>query len=72
MDVSALLPLASATLIQLAFTVGILFGFAGEHSRFCTMGAIAHILLMGDWTWLRMWALASASSAARSWPSRSS
>ena len=44
----------------LAFTIGVLFGFATERSRFCTTGALSDTLLMGDWTRLRMWALASA------------
>lgn len=60
MDVSALPPFSPATLAQLAFTIGGLFGFATERSRFCTMGALSDILLMGDWTRLRMWALAAA------------
>ncbi|WP_079435437.1 hypothetical protein [Zoogloea sp. LCSB751] len=72
MDVSALLPLASAPLVQLAFTIGILFGFASERSRFCTMGAISNILLMGYWTRPHIWALAAAVAIGGStWPSRS-
>ena len=64
MDVSALLPPPPATLAQLAFTIGVLFGFATERSRFCTTGALSDTLLMGDWTRLRMWALASAGASS--------
>ena len=58
------LPLDIATLAWLAFGIGGVFGYAAQRSNFCTMGAITDILIMGDWTRLRMWALAAAVSIA--------
>ena len=58
------LPLALPTLAWLAFALGGVFGVAAQRSNFCTMGAITDILIMGDWTRLRMWALAAAVSIA--------
>ena len=58
------LPLALPTLAWLAFALGGAFGVAAQRSNFCTMGAITDILIMGDWTRLRMWALAAAVSIA--------
>lgn len=60
MDAPALLPLAPATIAWLAFAIGLSFGFAAQRSHFCTMGAISDVLIMQDWTRLRMWALAAA------------
>ncbi|MBK7846151.1 MAG: YeeE/YedE family protein [Zoogloea sp.] len=60
----ARLPLDIATLAWLAFAIGAVFGAAAQRSNFCTMGAVADILLMGDWTRLRMWALAAATAVA--------
>jgi hypothetical protein len=60
MDARTPLPLDPvATLTWLAFAIGGVFGFAAQRSNFCTMGAIADILIMEDWTRLRMWALAA-------------
>ena len=41
-----------------AFVLGALFGAVAQRAHFCTMGALADIVTMGDWTRLRMWALA--------------
>ncbi|MBN8283197.1 YeeE/YedE family protein [Zoogloea sp.] len=60
----ARLPLDIATLAWLAFGIGGVFGYAAQRSNFCTMGAIADIHIMEDWTRLRMWALAAASAVA--------
>jgi uncharacterized membrane protein YedE/YeeE len=43
-----------------AFAIGIAFGAIAQRTQFCTMGALADIVSMGDWTRLRMWALAAA------------
>ena len=64
MDASTPLPLAPATLAWLAFAIGGVFGLAAQRSNFCTMGAIADIHIMEDWTRLRMWALAAATAVA--------
>ncbi|MDD3353141.1 YeeE/YedE family protein [Zoogloea sp.] len=58
MDSTALL--TPATIAWLAFGLGGVFGFANQRSNFCTMGAVADILIMQDWTRMRMWALAAA------------
>ncbi|MBL8458306.1 YeeE/YedE family protein [Zoogloea sp.] len=58
------LPLGVATLAWLAFGIGAVFGYAAQRSNFCTMGAIADIHIMEDWTRLRMWALAAATAVA--------
>ena len=41
-----------------AFVLGVVFGAVAQRAHFCTMGALADIVTMGDWTRLRMWALA--------------
>lgn len=41
-----------------AFALGVVFGAVAQRAHFCTMGALADIVTMGDWTRLRMWALA--------------
>lgn len=41
-----------------AFALGVAFGAVAQRAHFCTMGALADIVTMGDWTRLRMWALA--------------
>jgi uncharacterized membrane protein YedE/YeeE len=43
-----------------AFALGIVFGFVGNKTHFCTMGAISDIVNMGDWNRMRMWLLAMA------------
>ncbi len=41
-----------------AFGLGVLFGVVAQRTHFCTMGAVADIVNMGDWSRMRMWALA--------------
>lgn len=41
-----------------SFAVSIAFGWVSQRSHFCTMGAFSDIVNMGDWTRMRMWALA--------------
>jgi uncharacterized protein len=48
--------LSTVVLATLAITT--LMGFFMARSNFCTMGAIADIVNMGDWTRMRMWGLA--------------
>ena len=43
-----------------AFGLSAAFGAIAQRTHFCTMGAIADIVNMGDWTRLRMWVLAIA------------
>lgn len=50
----------TATVLWSAFAVAAAFGAIAQRTHFCTMGAIADIVNMGDWTRMRMWALAIA------------
>ena len=43
-----------------SFGLAVVFGAVAQRTRFCTMGAIADVVNMGDWTRVRMWALAIA------------
>jgi uncharacterized membrane protein YedE/YeeE len=50
---------ALATLVLwLAFGLSVLFGAIARRTQFCTMGAISDVVNMGDWTRMRMWAMA--------------
>lgn len=52
-------PAVSAnTILWLAFAIGFVFGGIGRKTQFCTMGAVADIVNMGDWNRMRMWLLA--------------
>ena len=37
-----------------SFGLALIFGAIAQHTRFCTMGAIADMVNMGDWTRLRI------------------
>jgi len=53
--------LPSASLIAwLGFGLGAVFGFVGNKTNFCTMGAVSDVVNMGNWTRMRMWLLAIA------------
>lgn len=54
------LPGAVQQVLLAAFAVGAAFGAIAQRSHFCTMGALADLVVMGDDTRLRMWALAIA------------
>ena len=43
-----------------AFALSALFGAIAQRTHFCTMGAIADVVNIGDWTRMRMWVLAIA------------
>ncbi|MBC8058660.1 MAG: YeeE/YedE family protein [Rhizobiales bacterium] len=52
-------PQALATsVLWAAFGLSTLFGAIAQRTHFCTMGAIADIVTAGDWTRMRMWAMA--------------
>lgn len=53
-DVAAL----TAQVQWLGLALGLAFGAVAQRTHFCTMGAVADIVNMGDWSRLRMWALA--------------
>jgi uncharacterized membrane protein YedE/YeeE len=42
------------------FALAFVFGFVGNKTHFCTMGAVSDIVNMGDWSRMRMWLLAIA------------
>jgi hypothetical protein len=50
----------TAQILWAAFFLGAAFGAIAQRSQFCTMGALADIVTMGDWTRMRTWALAIA------------
>jgi uncharacterized membrane protein YedE/YeeE len=50
----------STQVVAAAFVLGALFGAIVHRTNFCTMGSIADIVGFGDWTRMRMWALAIA------------
>jgi uncharacterized protein len=43
-----------------AFILAFIFGFVGNRTHFCTMGAVSDVVTMGDWNRMRMWVLAIA------------
>ena len=56
----AALAALSTKVVAAAFALGIAFGAIAHRTNFCTMGSIADVVSFGDWTRLRMWALALA------------
>jgi uncharacterized protein len=45
--------------LWLGFALAVVFGGVAQRTHFCTMGAVADIVNMGDWSRMRMWALAA-------------
>jgi uncharacterized protein len=45
--------------LWLGFALAVVFGAVAQRTHFCTMGAVADIVNMGDWSRMRMWALAA-------------
>jgi uncharacterized protein len=45
-----------------AFVLAVLFGAIAQRTHFCTMGAVADIVNIGDWSRMRMWVLAIATA----------
>lgn len=54
------LPGLVAQVLWAAFALAAVFGAIAQRTHFCTMGAVADIVNMGDWTRMRMWLLAIA------------
>ena len=52
------LPGLAAQVLWAAFALAVVFGAVAQRTHFCTMGAVADIVNMGDWSRMRMWALA--------------
>ncbi len=49
---------SGALIAWLGLAIGIVFGFVGNKTNFCTLGAVSDIVNMGDWTRMRMWLMA--------------
>ena len=52
------LPGLVAQVLAAAFALAVVFGAIAQRTHFCTMGAVADIVNMGDWTRMRMWVMA--------------
>jgi len=48
----------TAQVLWAAFGLSLLFGAIAQRTHFCTMGAVADIVNIGDWTRMRMWVMA--------------
>jgi uncharacterized protein len=48
----------TAQVIWAAFALALVFGAVAQRTHFCTMGAVADIVNIGDWGRMRMWAMA--------------
>jgi len=53
-DIGAL----TSQVLWAAFALALVFGAIAQRTHFCTMGALADIVNVGDWSRMRMWALA--------------
>ena len=54
----AALALLQQQVLWAALALGIGFGAVAQRTHFCTMGAVADVVNIGDWARMRMWALA--------------
>ena len=52
------LSLIASQVLWSTFAIACLVGIVMQKSRFCTMGAITDILIMGEWTRMRQWIMA--------------
>ena len=52
------LPALVTQVLWASFALAVAFGAIAQRTHFCTMGAVADIVNMGDWTRMRMWLLA--------------
>ena len=57
----------TAAVLALAFAAGGLFGAVSQKTRFCTMGALADVVLLGDRLRLRMWLMAIGIAILGAW-----
>jgi uncharacterized membrane protein YedE/YeeE len=48
----------TAQVLWAVFFMAVAFGAVAQRTQFCTMGAVADIFSMGDWSRMRMWVLA--------------
>ena len=67
----------STQVLWASFGLAVLFGAIMQRTHFCTMGAVADIVNMGDWARMRMWVMAMGEtwvkpkSSIGPWPLRS-
>jgi uncharacterized membrane protein YedE/YeeE len=52
----------SRQVLWAAFALAFVFGMIAQRTHFCTMGAVADVVNIGDWTRMRMWALAAGTA----------
>ena len=52
------LPALVTQVLWASFVLAVAFGAIAQRTHFCTMGAVADIVNMGDWTRMRMWLMA--------------
>ncbi len=52
------LPGLVAQVLAASFVLAVIFGAIAQRTHFCTMGAVADIVNMGDWARMRMWLMA--------------
>lgn len=52
--------MSTGSILFLAFALGAAFGALSQKTHFCTMGAVADVINMEDWSRARMWLLAIA------------
>ena len=57
----------STQVLWAAFGLSALFGAIAQRTHFCTMGAVADIVNIGDWARMRMWVLAIDAMVALGW-----
>ena len=50
----------ASLVVALGFVLGFIFGAVAHKANFCTMGAVADVVNVGDWGRMRMWLLAIA------------
>src|SRR6218665_4062785 len=48
----------SLQVLLCSFALAAAFGAIAQRTHFCTMGAVSDVVVMGDWTRMRMWVLA--------------
>jgi uncharacterized protein len=56
------LPALVQRVLWAGFGLGVLFGAIAQRTHFCTMGAVADIVNMGDWARMGMWLVAIATA----------
>lgn len=52
----------ATTIVLWGLGLGVIFGFIGNKTNFCTMGAVSDVVNMGSWGRMRAWILAIAVS----------